>query len=412
MSNEPTKKEHDDFAAFVITHYKARGWTHSITYNQADFSLDLGNNGGWVYLGNIYKDWLAAESEADKAKNIEILVNSSLYSEEQAKNKKTFEQIFPDILPAIRGRDYVENMWMAVNDRSMIAEMAAISRPFAESLSVMLVVNTPDAIGSITSDQLKDWGKTFDDVFPLAMDNLKRFKGIEFEAVQHGIYLLSSGDFFDPSALLIPSAFGKLDIKGDVMVVAVSRSLIEVTGSTDRGNHDLFARIVEGEYSEDVRPVSLMPLVLKNGKWYPADSAQGKYPAIDRLKTLHALNTYQNQKATLEEYFKKTGRDVFVATFDVIEDNDKLTSFSTLAANISTLLPQTDVVILAPTDMTVPLVRSWQDVMTVCKPVTEPNTYPQRYVFPKGIEKDWADRLDREFEHPQGFPELKPSEKA
>lgn len=393
------------FGGAVVERLRDKGWHGDADFSPSDFSIKLGENKPVLYLDNSYADWLAAPDDTEQAEVVDRLVRVAMETLAMP-DELSFEATAPNLLPAIRSRAYIDNLWMAVGfDRAH--SFSHVSSPFCDALSIVLTINGKDSIATISPRQLKDWGKTFDEVLTVANANLKRFSLKPFERQDGGYYLLSSDDAYDPSVLLRPEIFEALELKGLPVAVAVTRACVVVAGSQDSLALKEMAAFVEAAYGADPRAISRLPLVLDKGEWRQFIPDRAGYPMIHRLRSLQHLTDCRNQLDILTVYYEKTGREVYVAEVDAIEDGEHLVTWTSLTDGIVTLLPQSDIVIVAPPEMKSPFARRFGDLMTVAGQMRlEPDTWPPRYVFDNGLDRQLADFLRDRYPQPQEFPDI------
>jgi len=392
------------FAEAVKKRLADRGWQRSVTYKPDDFSLSLGDNSPTLFLSSSYTDWMAAGSDEARFQVVDKLVAIALDTSDR--ENRTFAQVSADILPAVRSRAYYQNLWMTMDDTKP-ADFAGTYRSLADWLCTILTINTATSIGTIGKKELEDWGMSFDDVMTVAMKNLSTFKTPQFEKHKDGFHYLNGDDYYDPSMLLMPETFKALPLKGSPVAVAVTRTLVVVAGSDDFAALNAMAETVEAEFAKDPRAISYIPLILRENEWHVFEGGRESSPALDRLRRLQYLADYGGQLSLLEAYNKKTGRDVYVGQLDAIEDDGRLVTWSSLVSGIVTLLPMSDVVIVAPADLKNPFARHFSDVMTVAGNVAiEPDVWPPLYIFENGLGHDLANKLYDAYPQPKEFPDI------
>ncbi len=403
-----SKNDKGSFAQAVVDRLKAKGWPGQITYKPDDFSISLGVDKGAssLFLGNSYADWLAAADDDGRFRIVDRLVTVAFQTLASDDNQ-TFDKVAANILPAVRNRSYVENIWMAENAPDMKDMFKGASRPLADWLTVILTINSDASIATCTSKHLSDWGKGFDDVMAVAMQNLKAFKTQAFERQSGGFYLLSTDDAYDPSILLLPERISALPLKGQPVAIAVNRTCVVVAGSEDIAGLKAMAEFVEAEYPKDPRAISYLPLILTGNAWQPFTPATDTYAMIHRLRSLQSLTDYRGQMDIMNAYNTAIKREVYVGQLDAIQDGDKLVTWASLVSGIVTLLPISDVVIVAPANLKNPFVRKFSDLLTVAGSVPqEPDTWPPLYVFNDGLDHRLADFLRDKYPQPKEFPEI------
>lgn len=401
-SRDGAGQDKETFAQAVLAAFRAAAWRDKLDYDAADSTIDTGA-GGVLYLGNVYQDWLKAKTADEKQAQVTLLVRLATQGAQSGKDSNDFSKVSPNLLPTLRNRAFIENLWLVTGFPQDYASLC--SRPFCDELSVILTINMPESIAMLPPDQLKTWGKTFDEVMVTAMSNLRAFKKPDFQPL-NGFYILNSDTFYDPSVLLMPEAFQALTLKGEPVVVAISRTLVAVAGADDTAGMKAMAEFVEEQYPQDARPISYTPLILHQGGWKAVANAPETTPSLHRLQQLNRLTDYNSQQASLNAYNAKQGRDIYVGQIEAIEDNGRLLTWSSLVCGITTLLPECDVVILAPADMKHPFARRFTDVMRVCRGTSlEPDTWPPLHVFATGPSDDEIKQLRETCKAPSEFPD-------
>lgn len=394
----------DSFAKAVLARFAARGWMDKLDYHADTFSIDLGK-GGISFLDNLYQDWLQAEDDAGRDRTVNALVTMAFDNLKRG-DKAGFDDIKADLLPAIRNRQYIADLPMTMPSLGKDLVQDA-HLPFCDGMTIVLTINATASIGSVFRPQLTDWNKSFAEVMTIAMSNLRAFKKADFQKHNDGFLYLNTDDFYDPSALLMPEAFANLALKGDPVAIAVSRTLLLVTGSQDMDTLKAMADLAEQQYNSDSRPISLAPIILSNGRWQPFTPAVGTYPMVDRLRTLNALHDYGNQLQAMNAYNKSVGRDIYVGQLEAIEVEHGLMTWASLVDGIETWLPACDAVIMAPANLKNPFVRRFDDVLVVCGDVaTVPDTWPPLYVFKGGLTHQQSETLQKNYKAPEGFPDV------
>ena len=407
-----TGQDKVSFGNAVVQRLKDKLWPGEIKFSAENFSISFSDTRQVLYLDPSYNDWLSKSTDDERQAVIDRLVDVA-FEAKAADAKTSFADNAADLLPAIRSRQYVENIWM-LGDAGQTGPagqkdaFAKASRPLCDWLSVLLTINAPTSIRTISDKQLSDWGKSYDEVMAVAMANLEKLKTQAFEMQVGGFYLLSTGDYYDPSVLLLPDKIAALKVKGLPVAVAATRSCLVVAGSEDPDALQQMATFAESAYVQDPRCISCLPLVLKDGKWAHYLPDRAAQPMIYRLRDIHFLSEYKAQAEMLNAYNKKIDREVYVGQLDAMHDGDHLmVTWSSLVAGITTLLPISDVVIVAPKDLKNPFARHFTDLMTVAGNVPqEPNTWPPLYVFKDGLDHRLADFLRDRYPQPSEFPEI------
>jgi hypothetical protein len=132
------------------------------------------------------------------------------------------------------------------------------------------------------------------------------------------------------------------------------------------------------------RPMSGLALRLDGDEWVswmpPVD-----HPSYDEMRILKIQNDaqhYNQQKELLDKLNQKNGKDVYVATFFIIQ-NDKtgavVSTYCIWGKNALSLLPQTEKIAFCEKDKKVVMVAWERAVEVVGSPMKRWEIYPERY---------------------------------
>lgn len=388
----------DRFAKRVMRRLRERGWSGNIQYDREHFVLRLDGDSR-MFLHNVYREWSVA-TDRDKDSQLDRAVGFVF----EPRIGDDFEQTIPYLLPAIRSRTNLENQWLDPTLGMEKNMYEGAFRPFCDGLAIVAAVDQPTSVGLANQHQLSKWGHSLDEVLEIAIRNLADRSSPRFERMEKGFYASSFEDYYDASRLLIPQLFDGLEVRGDPVAIAVSRSGVVVGGSEDFDVLNAMAAFIEERAKEETRPVSNLPLVLRGGAWQLFDCPSPKHAALDRLRAMQWLQDYADQKLLLDPHFDRVGRDVFVATLRGLRDSDRIRTWTTWTSEAVSLLPEADAVALVK-DGYQTMVRRWSDVIEHCGPLRlEPSLYPRRYLVETGPDDEAWERLSR-CKHPDWFPQ-------
>jgi hypothetical protein len=249
----------------------------------------------------------------------------------------------------------------------------------------------------------------FEQLLDRAVLNLRAISPASFKREPSGFHISTFNDHYDCSRLLVPELFDLLSLNGDPVAIAVARNALVVAGSRDTGALLAMASFVEDALKEATRPISFLPLVLKNGHWTFFDPVEAELAPIRELRAKQFLWDYDSQCDALDEHFQRIGRDVYVAQIDARRYDEGIFGITTWGQNVETLLPRADAVALFRGQGEPIVVRSWEHFWTVFGEVlVNEGFYPERYLTPKTIDLKKLSRLEREFPNPPWFTPKEP----
>ena len=373
---EPNK---DDFAQLMIDRIQQTGEKGRIAYHPEEFRLrGEGERSAALMLGNAYKEYCAAEGE-NRERVIRHWVRNwfSLLRD----MPEDFEDVKPDLLPIVRSRSHFELNQL----RSVVESGMPISWPYVplgEHFGVALVYDLPDAMRSIPQANLDAWGLTLYEVLEIACQNLATLPA-KFIGPQSGdgVYLSATGDNYDASRILSPELIGRFQVTGDPVAMIANRDSLIIVGADDAAGLDAMLKMAT-EALEQLRPISSIAVRFDGDEWVPwlPELSHPLHKPFRRLYFDAMGRDYAEQKELLDRLHAKTNKNLFVATFNVVQDpQGRLLSYAVWTEHVESLLPQTDMVVFGGMEgepTMVPWSRAWEEVGHLLEPM---DIYPPRY---------------------------------
>lgn len=356
----------DRFAEQVMRRLAEMGWAHPTVYDRKTFSIELGAGEGVFPLKEIFQD-LARSPRGER----DLALDERIGFITELGPAPAFEDATCHLMPIVRSRSDSEAQ--AVDPLIGFNEEAAL--PLGDHLLVMVALDRRYSIRPVDQAQLKAWNRTFDEVFSLAMANLRKLDSAGFEAMDDGGYMSVFEDFHHPSRLLMPEVFEQLDLNGEPVVIVVSRRCLVVAGAGDPDAIRSMARLVLEDGAE---PLAWAPLVLRNGEWR---SYRPENPDLVEVRDLHALQSLHDHRVTRTSAITRlaeAGRPSSVAQLAMLDTPEGRQTLALWEDSV-TLLPEADVVVLRDAAGAA-LARRWADVAQACAFAAEPGMFPTYYV--------------------------------
>lgn len=253
------------------------------------------------------------------------------------------------VLPRLRDRS-----WFSVVRRQAELELGADARALDEvmlphrqvneELAVHLAFELPTSVTEVGADRLQVWGRTFDELLPIALDNLRRRSKLPMHRPMPGVYTSPYHDALDASRLLLPELFTALQLKGAPVAIAPTHDLLFVTGDGDAAGLHKIATWAEEALSEP-RALTALAFRLEGNQWMPwmPPRKHRAWPKMQMLRLQTTAAAYARQKEVLEHLLDATGRDIVVVPLRAFrtEKGDVFTA-SAWVENLEALLPETD----------------------------------------------------------------------
>ena len=242
-----------------------------------------------------------------------------------------------------------------------------LRRPALPYLSEYVVVDRPDTMTYVSSDQLDEWGVSADDVFRAARSNLSG-------AVLHGmaseptvVRFVDDGDAYWTSHLLLDGWLSRLtsQVGGVPVAFAPERGTLIVAADGSAHLAELFSQVGQ-VYASSPRAITPMAYVSdEHGRTVPYAAPEG-HPmrgCVERAEAVLAVTEYGRQATTV-------GRDA-AALRVVGSEPEGWRTRALWPRDEPTLLPRADEVLIGEA------VRLWAEVEQHLTPV--PDLDPPRW---------------------------------
>ena len=372
----------DKFADLLLDAIRQAGETAGIRYDAGEFRLVA--EGGLTNVLNLthaYAEYCASPKAGRPAVLRRFVRTWFSYRRE---TPDAFEDARHDLLPGVRSRTFYELTPLQIRAEG-VGETVWPYRALAEYLGVGLVSDLPDPMCQVQQDRLSKWGVSFDDALDAALDNLRRLSGQDFERPRPGVWLSPWRDNYDASRLTIPDLLKRYAVRGDLVAAVPHRDVLVLTGSEDEAGLVFVASLIE-ERMRLPRPLWGSPLRLDGETWRPFEPDAGR-PLYERFRLLHVQSIgpeYSEQAEALNAMHRKTGEDVFVASYSAVKRDGRVVSYCVWSEGVDSLLPRTDEIIFARADAAgkpqVAARAAWDRVMEVAGALCERcDLYPERY---------------------------------
>ncbi|MEY2452862.1 MAG: hypothetical protein QOD92_2436 [Acidimicrobiaceae bacterium] len=308
-----------------------------------DFSLKLTIRGKTepthMFLQNIFVEASRLEGAArDERLRIAVLAMTP------SDRPKTWAEAQPRLMPSLRAAS-----WAAA---TTIMGKSPFRREFAPFVELMVAVDDEHSMSFVTDDDIREWGVDEEAVLATAIANLAKTPA-PVGGPEGAPWLEVHGpDGYVSSWLVVPDALMQFGASlGDELVaVTKSRDSLRLISTRDAGALEQELNRVEAEYLAEPRQLSPVPYQLQSDRlvaWDPpADHPCRR--VVDRLHRILAMREYDLQLNVLTDLFAKSGVDVYVAKYTLMErENRTVWSWCTWVRQVTDgLLPETDYVCL------------------------------------------------------------------
>ena len=162
---------------------------------------------------------------------------------------------------------------------------------------------------------------TFYEALEAARENIRQLRPrIVGPQDGEGVYVFTTNDGYDSSRLIILDLIRQFQVKGDYIAMVPGREMLIVTGSEDTSGLEAMVALTKKAF-EQPRIVSGVALRLAGDDWesWLPDAAHPLYDEFRGLRIDSFGHDYAEQKELLDELHEKTGEDLFVASYSVMQ---------------------------------------------------------------------------------------------
>lgn len=297
-----------------------------------------------IYLGNAYRVY-CSQWPWQRGRDVRRFVSAM---GELGRPVPAFEEARERLRPGLRDAFLLETLRL-----QQLASGHEMPRPphlrFSSRVSLLAYLDSDDGMAMVGERELAAWGKDFDEILAIARANLDVRTVAPPARLAEGIYLVSTGDCYDPGRLLLPRVLAALDVTGDVVAFVPSWHALILTGDGDPALLGAALELAKKTYAEDPRPISMLPLVRRGTSWqdlvlplgHPAE------PLLREMRVRELVEIYGQQKTLLEKANAASGEDVFVASYTGVKrDDGQFSSYCVWSRGVPTLLPEAEEVAL------------------------------------------------------------------
>lgn len=366
--------EQDQFAALVLDALRHADPTIEVDYRPAGFEF-VHPEGQKTFLVNSYLEYCRLPKD-ERPMQVHRL---AAFIIDSRKPLPEGEEALDALLPVLRSRADL----IATTSEMPAWPYERSSRPFCDTMLLMLAIDTERAIALVTDETLDGLGMSFEDALAIATGHLDERGNHNFGQLGEGTFVSTCEDHYDASRILLPGLIETLPVKGKPVAIVEARSAVLVTGSEDMEGLAQIAGFAWEDFPENERAVSLTPIMLEDGEWRPFPIAPHHPQSLKNLAAYQAQWSYGATQAVLQTALSD---DLFVANPILFKNDsdDRIATFASWAAGVPTACPIVDAVVIQEQGEFPAITRRLEDVIAVCGPfpaVTE-MPYPPRLTLP------------------------------
>ncbi len=398
--SEPPERDEDRFARRLVDALAAAHPEIHVAYDPERFELlhvDEAASGQRMFLANGFAEYQRLDPP-EQGVHIDNLVRFIAESRSPA---PTGEAALDLLMPVVRAR---ADLLAVTSQQQGDFAYARASRPFCETMLVMLAVDTPAAIRLVTDADLDELGLTFDDALGIAVGHLDERGSHSFGRLAEATFVTTCGDYYDASRVLIPELFAQVPVRGNPVAIVQARSAVLVTGSEDIEGLAMIAGFALEDFDQNERAVALNPIELVDGQWRPFATRSHHPQVLRNLMPNQIAWSYNATQAVVQELL---GDDIFVATALLVNQDGRTATAASWAAGVPTACPLVDALLIEADGDFPQMCRSLDDVLKVCGPFAEVTAFshPPRWMLPSRMTPEQRAELTANYPEHIFFPD-------
>ncbi|MHC2068946.1 DUF1444 family protein [Bremerella sp. T1] len=372
----------DQFAQQLMRRVKDAGESREIRYERDAYQFtffDQGELAGVANLGNIFSEY--DQLPQDKREAYLGQITRAILAHHKSIPDE-FPDAAPDILPIVRNRAYLEIGSLEQRLRGEDSwEVSSIA--VGDHLLAMPIFDLPEAMRTIDSARMEQWGRTTYELMELALNNLRDLNA-SFTTIDDRVCVFQNGDHYDASRILLTERIRQLDVRGLPVALIPTRDCLIVTGDEDAIGLELLGELARRSL-QDPRPISLTPCRLVEDEWetWLPPRHHSQHASLTELHLHGVSNEYREQHEAIEAGFAQSGQEGFIANYYLYRDlkTRELHSYCVWPDCPHALLPKADVVVFMDSTHMKPLASgSWDAVEAqLGSKMEDLNTFPPRY---------------------------------
>jgi len=335
----------DEVALALIPHLRHLRPTSTFEFDAAMQAIRV-TDGGVINLANLHTDYVRTPPDR-REQALQTFAMGVLPPEVPA----TLADAKGDLLPALRYLGGIDQSRIVAEHDSLDGITEGML-PLSPTLLVSVVHDTEHAMQQVSAERMRAWGMTPSQVLDIAVDNLRHKAPPRFHELSPGLWCSDYGDYYDAARVLLPELAWQLGLAGSPVAMVPNRACLLLAG--ERDGPALMAMVAKARevLVSESRPLSSEMFRLQEGRWQPwRPPASDAALALGRLQAEVLAGDYAAQKQALDELHQRRERDVFVASFTLVEKPDgRLVSYSVLSKGVDTWLPRTERVVFVEPD--------------------------------------------------------------
>jgi len=296
-----------------------------------------------VFLGNLFLK-VSTMSKKDRLVSIEAFLRDAFTPKELAP-----EELMASL--ALRVRTEFEIEFRNRHIELMGHEPPPSISVLRGELLIEVVSDSDESVSVARSDDLAEISVTEDEAIRMAAAKIRRATDQgQWELLEESIWISKYQDDYDFARLVAAEDYGSFPFSAPPIVFAPSHSICLVT---DKSDAEILSQMVEigNDLSASHRSFCQLLWTLKDGAQWKQLEPKETHGGFE-IASLQAIREIAKKYEETKDYLERSlGEEVYVGTYEAIQNEDGLICYSVYTMGLPSCLPHTDFVAIVDPDL-------------------------------------------------------------
>jgi hypothetical protein len=253
-------------------------------------------------------------------------------------------RLFPRLRPtaALQTLELKRKVLEHVNGQAA-PDLSVASRPFNSRFSVQLVFQLSEEAVDVGSDRLDAWGRSFDELLTLSLENLLQVSTETPREVRPNLWAVTGGGGHIAARLLFDDVLEKLPFKDDAVAMVPNQNVLLFAKKSD---DEALERMAGIGLDASQAPFGLwgLPMARVGGKWdaWMPEKSRASYRPLEISALPGKVRLYQAHKEVLAAWMEIQQTPIEVSPLLAIQDDENVFSSAVWQRGALSLLPPAD----------------------------------------------------------------------
>ncbi len=308
------------------------------------------------------------------------------FQKKLAQANPQLQQIKLQLMPIVRDKRYFSLAQLQVHESASKSaqDKKFALRKLAGEMVMALGLEESQGMRVVTQDQLEEWQLSFDQIWQIALKNLRERSANSLRELSPGLYCSVWQDQYDSSRCLLPELYQGLRLMGDPVFAFPTRSPLLIAGSQDLTGLQALVNHTVNLLQQSQQALSAELLLYANQQWQSFNLHGEAAMVLRNQQTQILAHDYAQQKQLLSRLLEQQGKTIHIAPFETqnIDNSVEISSVTQFTMGVPSLLPQADQFAVLDTSNDELITVDWGYAQQVFGTAMQKQAlYPKRYLL-------------------------------